>query len=197
MAETLARNCRDHVVGGDGLCERCGVKPHGHRKDYTDQEIDAGLTAFAICSGHRKKAAELVKTQGFEIPAETIREWANRTHPDRYDRIRTKIAPKLQQQMADTHQALAGTAAELEARVVEKLETRLETGDVEDRDLANIFKSAAIAGGIHVEKAQLLNDRPTQIVQRSASEVLRKLKSKGVVVDAEVVEEEDVVEASA
>jgi hypothetical protein len=161
-----------------------------NRKDYTDQEIDMGLTAYAITSGKQKRAAELVKEQaGLDIPHETIRSWAQRTHPDRYERIRTEVAPKLQQQMADTHQALAHTAAELEARAVEKLETRLKTGEVEDRDLANIFKSAAIAGGIHVEKAQLLNDRPTQIVQRSASEVLRKLKSKGVVIEAEVVEE--------
>lgn len=172
-------------------------KPHPCRKDFTDQEIDMGLTAYAICSGKMKRAAELVKQQaGLDIPYETIRSWAQRTHPDRYERIRAEVAPKLQQQMADTHQALAHTAAELEAQAVEKLETRLKTGEVEDRDLANIFKSAAIAGGIHVEKAQLLNDRPTQIVQRSASEVLRKLKSKGVrIEDAQVVEEEDVPQA--
>lgn len=171
-------------------------KKHPNRKDYTDAEIDAGLTAYAICSGRYQRAAVLLKEQsGFEVPAETIRSWAQRVYVDRYETIRTDIAPKLQTQMADTHQALAHTAAMLEATAVEKLETRLESGEVEDRDLANIFKSAAIASGIHVEKAQLLNNRPTSIVRRDATEILRKWKSKGIrFVEGEVVGEEDVTD---
>jgi hypothetical protein len=171
------------------LAERAKV-PHPHRKNYTDLEIDAGLTAYAICSGRMKLAAALVKEQsGMEIPAETIRSWASRSYPDRYQRIRLEVAPKLQTQMADTHQALAQTAAEMEAEAVEKLQARIKQGDVEDKDLANIYKATAIAGGIHTEKAELLNGRPTQRKERTAAEVLRGLQGKGVMVLEERAEE--------
>jgi hypothetical protein len=156
-------------------------KRHPHRKNYTDQEVDAGLTAFAICSGRHERAAELLKREtGFEVPAETIRGWARRTHPERYQRIREEVAPKLQRQMADTHQALADMAAEMETEAVERLRTEMKSGEVEARDLSGIFKNAAIAAGIHTEKAELLNGRPTSRRERSAEEVLRSLKSKGL-----------------
>jgi hypothetical protein len=164
-------------------------KKHPHRKDYTDQEVEAGLTALALCSGHRERAAELVKETGLEIPAETIRSWANRTRVEDYARIREQVAPRLQAELAEVHEALATGAAELEAKTINRLDQRLDQGDVEDKDLANILKNLAIAGGVHVDKAQLLKNLPTVIVKRDASEVLRKLQSRGIVVDAEVVEE--------
>ncbi len=161
------------------------------RKDYTDAEIDAGLTAFALVSGHRKKAARLVKEQlGYEIPAETIRSWAQRYHADRYQRIRDEVAPKLQIQMADTHQGLASLAANIEAQAAEELDKRLKQGDVENKDLANIYKNAAIVSGIHTEKAELLNGRPTSRPQQGADEILRRLRSRGMIVDGKVVGEE-------
>lgn len=150
------------------------------KKDYSDQEIDAGLMAFAICSGRPKRAAAVVLSEtGWRIPEETIRSWAYRTYPDRYARIRLEVAPKLQTQMADTHQALAETAARMEAETVDKLQARVKTGKVEDKDLANIYKASAIAAGIHTEKAELLNGRPTQRVERDATTVLQKLKARG------------------
>jgi hypothetical protein len=163
------------------------------RKDYSDQEIDAGLTAYAICSGKPKRAAALLKEQtDFDVPYETIRSWAQRTHADRYERIRTQVAPKLQVQMADTHQALAQGAARIEAEAAEKLQKRLEAGGIEDKDLGNIYKNAAIVSGIHTEKAELLNGRPTSRTSQNADEIIRSLKSKGITVNGEVVSEETV-----
>lgn len=170
-------------------------KRHPHRKDYTDAEVDAGLTAYALTSGKKHKAAELVETLGYKFPAETIRSWAERTHPERYQKIREDVAPRLQTQMADVHQALADSAAEIEAEAGAKLQDRLKAGNVEDRDLGNIYKNAAIVSGIHTEKAELLNGRPTSRPTRSADEVLRKLKARRVLADGseeEVVAEESV-----
>jgi len=173
-------------------------KKRALRRNYTDQEIEIALTALAICSGQRRRAAELVKeTHDLEIPPETIRDWRKHTHTDRYERIRQEIAPQLEAQLADAHQALADNAAKLEAKTIERPDERLKAGDVEDKDLANILKNSAIAGGIHVEKARLLNDRPTQIVKKELPEVLRALKGKGLdveVIEAEVVEEKPTAE---
>jgi hypothetical protein len=94
--------------------------------------------------------------------------------------------------MADTQQALAHDAAELEAKALGILHQQMDSGELEAKDAANIYKNAGIIGAVHVDKAQLLNDRPTHIVKRSASEVLRALKGKGLLIDGEVVGEEDV-----
>ena len=173
-------------------------KRHPHRKDYTEQEIDAALRAYVICSGHRDRASKLLSEEGMEISPKTLYYWANTSRVEQYERLRQEIAPRIQAQMADTHQALAQSAADIEAQAVGRLRERLNSGDMEDRDLINLHKNAAIAGAVHVDKAQLLNDRPTQIIQRDASEVLRALKAKGVpiaeVIDAEVVEDDPVGE---
>lgn len=171
-------------------------KPRKERKDYTDAEVEAGLVALALCSGHRERAAVLVKQEGLDIPPETIRSWATKSRVEDYARIREQVAPRLQAELAEVHMALADGAATLEAKTINRLDERLTQGDVEDKDLANILKSTAVAGGIHVEKAQLLKNLPTQIVKRDASEVLQELQAAmgfkgGEVVDADVIDEED------
>lgn len=162
------------------------------RRDYTDQEINAGLTAMAICSGHRERAHKLLKAEGITVPATTLSDWTKRSRQDQYERIRQEIAPKIQAQMADTQQALAQDAAELEAKALIMLHQQMDSGALEAKDAANIYKNAGIIGAVHVDKAQLLNERPTQIVQRDLSETLRELKGIGLEIQAEVISEETV-----
>jgi len=169
--------------------------PRKYKAHYTDQERQLGLTALAVCSGRRDRAHDLLKEQEVDIPAKTLYHWATKDHVDEYQRIRLEIAPKLQAQLADAHQALATDAASLEAKTIQKLDERLNSGEVEDKNLANIFKAAAIAGGVHVDKAQLLNDKPTAIVKRDPAEIIKEFKSRVGVLEGEVISEEDVPNA--
>ena len=149
------------------------------RRDYTDQEINAGLTAMAICSGHRDRAHALLEEQEIRIPASTLSEWCRKTKLALYERTRQEVAPMLKAQMADMHQELAQTAGDLEREAVSRLRDRMKADEVETKDLHGIARTAAIATGIHGEKHLLYSGQPTQIVQRDATEVLRELETLG------------------
>lgn len=170
-------------------------KPKKLRRDYTDAERDAAMVAYVLCSGHRDRAHALLKEQGLHIPAKTLYRWATETEVERLERIREREGPKLKAQMAEMHQGLAVAAGEIEAKAIIRLNEKLEANEVEAKDLSAVMQRSAIATGIHGEKHLLYSGQPTQIVQRSAQDVLRALQAKGIevpeVVDAEVVVEEE------
>lgn len=166
------------------------------RKVFTDPEIHACLSAMAICSGHRKRAVDLLAEQGIVIAPATLDGWCKRSKLPEYERVRQEVAPILKAQMADMHQELAQTAGELEREALLKLKERLEADEIETRDLHGVARTAAIATGIHGEKHLLYSGQPTQIVQRDATEVLRELEAMGYrpeLIEGEAVEEKDPV----
>lgn len=154
-------------------------RQHPHRKDYTDAERDAALTALIICSGHRDRAEALLAEEGIEVPAKTIYDWATRTQTERYQRLRQEIEPRLRREMADMHQSLAQSAGEIEMKAITRLKEKLDADEVEPKDLSAVMQRSAIATGIHGEKHLLYSGQPTQIIKRDATEVMRKLKARG------------------
>ena len=94
--------------------------------------------------------------------------------------------------LAEDHMNLARHQTELAAAAATLISQRLP--NMEDKDLVNAMGKADIGSGIHTEKAQLLSGQPTQRISRDSKEILRKLKGRGVVIDVEVVDEEDIGE---
>lgn len=154
-------------------------KTHRHRKDWTEAERDAAMSAYVRCGGHREKAREVLKTQGIEVPASTIYFWATDKETDRLERIRQELGPQLKAEMAEMHQGLAVAAGEIEAKAIVRLNEKLDSNEIEPKDLSAVMQRSAIATGIHGEKHLLYSGQPTQIVQRDTTEVLRALKAKG------------------
>jgi hypothetical protein len=157
---------------------------------YTEAEIQRALVEVAACSGNTHKAARNLK-EDVSAPAiaqKTLWEWSRRSKVQEYDKLRAEALPQITALATEQHMALARQQMELAQAAAGFVATRLDR--MEDKDLINAMGKADIGSGIHTEKAQLLSGQPTAIVQREASEVLRKLKSRGVVIDAVVVEEE-------
>jgi hypothetical protein len=161
---------------------------------YTQEEITRALVEVAACSGNSHKAARHLEADESapNIPQQTLWAWSRRERVEEYERIRQEALPHITQHAADQHMALARQQMELAQAAAGFVASRLDRMD--DKDLVNAMGKADIGSGIHTEKAQLLAGQPTAIVQRDASEVLRKLKSRGII-DAEVVEEETVEES--
>lgn len=161
---------------------RTEVAKH-HRKDYTDQEIDAALRAYLFASGHREKAAKALAEQGIHVPESTLYDWATKSKTAQLEVLRQEIGPQIKIQMAEVHQGLAAAAAGIEAKAIIALDQKLDADEIEPKDLSAVMQRSAIATGIHSEKHLLYSGQPTSIVRREASEVLRRLRHRGVVVD--------------
>jgi len=149
------------------------------RNRYTEVEVNAGLTALALCSGNRYKAEELLKEQGIFIKGSTLGMWKTKHKAEQYEQVRQEVAPIIKGQMAEMHLELAKTAGEIEGEAWLRLQERVRADVVETKDLHGIARSAAIGGGIHSEKHLLYSNQPTKIIQRDATEVLRDLEAMG------------------
>lgn len=158
-------------------------RPTRTERTYTDQDVDAALRAYIWASGNRRKASALLADQGLEIPHQTIGTWATETRTHQLARLREELQPEIEAHMAEVHQGLAQAAAEIEAKSIIKLNEKLDQDAIEPKDLSAVLQRSAVATGIHSEKHLLYSGRPTQRVERgSASEVLRKLKARGMAV---------------
>jgi hypothetical protein len=161
------------------------------KRSFNEAERQRALTALVAASGNGRLAERTLAKEGFEINHRTLYEWAKR-YEDDYRRIRAEYLPKIREAQADAHRALERKQLEVSLAATQRIAERIPV--MEDKDLINAQGKADIGSGIHGDKAQLYDNQPTQIVRRSASEVLRELQAEGVVVDAEVVGEEDVGE---
>lgn len=142
---------------------------------YTPQQRKQGFEAIVLSGGNCRRAERLLgATTGKAISHGTLAQW-KRKYPEDYHAVSKELEPRMAEEMARKQDELIFEAGELEGEAVAILRQRLKQGDVETKDAANIAHKAAIQGGIHIDKAQLLRSKPTQIVQQSPDEVLRKL----------------------
>jgi hypothetical protein len=101
------------------------------KRDYSSQEIDIALAAFATEGGRGKPTQKLLRDAGVKVPIATIRGWAYNTHKERYQQISLEVEELVRSRMADTYQRLAETSAELSEDVLRRLSEKLVKRDKE------------------------------------------------------------------
>jgi hypothetical protein len=153
-------------------------------------EITRGLIALVAANGNSRKAAAALAEDGIKLPHNTLHDWKTKVHAQEYERLRAEMLPQIRQQQADAHRDLERRQMEVSLSATDLIAQALP--QMEHKDLINAAGKMDIGSGIHAEKAQLYDNQPTQIVKRSASDVLRSLKGKGLAIDVEVLSEEDV-----
>lgn len=156
-----------------------------------DERIERGLLAVAAFNGNSRKAAEFLAGDGLEIPHQTLWNWANKVHIDRYEEIRSERLPRVQAAAAERHMELMAQNMDLEGKLLDDLDAKRH--ELAPRDISTAARNAAVGTGVHTDKAQLLNDQPTEIRKtRDATELLRALKEKapGLFIEGTVVSEE-------
>lgn len=176
------------------MSEAVAERPKRIERSYTDAQKDAALVAYVRCSGNTAKASRLLATQDQIVPQRTLHEWATDTQIPRLERIRQELEPIIKREAAETHHGLLKAAAEIEMQAIEGIKERLGNGEGDLKDLSAVAQRSAIATGIHSEKHLLYSGEPTQIVRQDAAEVMRKLASRGMRVEA--TERTVVVESS-
>jgi hypothetical protein len=160
---------------------------------YTDEQIELALCAIAYSNGNTGRAARELKAAGLKIDPKTLWSWSRKQYIDRYERVRSEVLPKVREKAAETHREIAERQLGVLGKMTDRLEK--EVGEIPAKDLPKGVQSVATSAAINVDKAQLLGGGPTHRIERSASEILRSLKAKGMeFLDAEVVSEEDLTD---
>lgn len=111
------------------------------KRDYSFEEIDLALTAFAFEGGREKSTERLLMEAGLgDIPFDTIRGWAYRTHDERYLRIASEVEKQVRARLADNFHRLAVQSAELSEDVLRRIRAEL---DRRDEDLLRVTQRIA------------------------------------------------------
>jgi hypothetical protein len=156
--------------------------------------VERGLMAMGACNGNSRKAAALLAADGIKLHHTVLWSWARKIHIERYAEIRAQVLPQIRAQAADEHMDLAERMMEVNGLMVDRLKAEHER--VPTKELPGGIRNLSVAGAVETEKAQLLNDQPTQRVATNMPGLLKELKDMGIeFVDGEVVGEEDVTEA--
>lgn len=150
------------------------------KQRYSDKEIEVGLATYALVSGMREKGEAVLTEEGLTIPWETVRNWARRTHHERYEKIRVDLEDAVHTQLADDHAALAKTAMKLEDETLASLAVKIQSGELNGKELAAVLRAVAPATGIHSDKVLAFAGKPREIVQHNFVEITQIAAAQGV-----------------
>lgn len=145
---------------------------------YTALDKERAFAALALCYGKPSKAAVLLKAEfDLEVPEATLSGW-KRGYREDYELARTKVLRHLEAHMAEQHQGLADRNSEIEDLAIDRLKAKLQNDEVDAKDLSAIIMRTATAQGIHIDKAQLLNGKPTARVELNPDQRIRVLRER-------------------
>jgi len=146
---------------------------------HSDDEVNLALKLIVLNGGRLKNAAEQLQDEGFAIHRNTLRDWRDKAFPRRFAQIRHELAPQVTEDIAarSLERALEADAAEQE--YIKAAVDRL--GEVDATHLAKNALALANAKANNIHSAQLLRDKPTQIVEtRNPEEMVAVLERLGV-----------------
>lgn len=149
-------------------------------RDYTEEEVERGLHALALCSGNARKASKALAEKGLKVPRSTLQMWATRTHVDRYEQIHEHELAGIHRRQAGRNEELVDYLTDIEWKVAKRVENSLP--DMRSDQAASALRNVAVAAAVNQDKALLLRGQPTAIREdRTVGELLRYLTSTGVV----------------
>ena len=104
------------------------------KRDYSSQEIDLALAAFALEGGREKPTLKLLRAADVKVPFGTLRGWAYDTHADRYQQISLEVEQTVRSRMADDFHRLARISTELSEDILRRIKETLERKDREFKE---------------------------------------------------------------
>jgi hypothetical protein len=175
-----------------------GKGTRGKYNSYTQAEREAALAQVVRAGGLQTRAQKVLKRRGIKVPIRTLNEWVEK-EAETLERLREKLGPQINAEMAEMHQGLAIATGEIEAEAVEAIRSRLKAGEGDLKDLSAVQQRAAVGTGIHGEKHLLYTGQPNHITRsEDVSGILKRLKARGWDFEGEAVEvDAPAVESSA
>lgn len=149
--------------------------------------LERGLLVLALCGGNARQAEQqlLLLDPPVKISHDALGKWKTK-YAERYAEIHAEHVAELEAVIVQQVREAILVAGTLQSKVLAALLLKVDAGDMDAKDLANVLKSAGVTLGINVEKMLLLTNRPTVIAEkRDITELLQSLARRvpGLIVD--------------
>lgn len=161
-------------------------------KKYTIHDVEVILEKLAMTANNYNRTAKEMKTHfNIEIHPLTVKRMAELQFPSKYLEIQHKISDKLDPILKQKIDSLTLRGAEVQGTVLNQLDEKLDTEDLDATDLSKIFSSTATGTDKNMKLKLLMEEKPTQITEvRTVEQAIKELEDDDIIVDAEVVEDE-------
>lgn len=154
-------------------------------RQYSRTEKEEALLLYAMESGRAKLVEPLLREAGLEIPIETVKNWANRSERERYQRIKVEAEATIRERLEGRARRLAQLGGEVGEEALLQLKDKLANEKLDARVLAKLVHEAGVGYGIGVDKSEKLAGRPTARISFDLPGLLRELRSLGAEFDLE------------
>lgn len=149
--------------------------------DHTEADVVLALRLLVLTGGSTRKTLDALADEGIVLTSDQLRYWRDVSFPTRYAEIRRELANDVGEQIAGRAMERALALQEAEDTYVAKAVEKVD--DVSPDKLAASALALARAKSENVGTAQLLRNRPTEIVERrDTAELLELLAREGVLV---------------
>jgi hypothetical protein len=152
------------------------VKAEGRRFSYTDEEINRGLTAVALCSGNTRRAEHMLCEQGLAIDHKRLWAWQNLNFPTEYEIIKDQVVPQVYAGIAQSSEALAQRQADLEEKLTDEVEAALP--HMKPGELSTALRNVTVSKAVNIDKASLIRGRPSVITEDHTIEATLRALSR-------------------
>jgi hypothetical protein len=159
---------------------------------HSQDDIERGLLVLALTGGNTAEAARTLAALDppLKVNRSTLSTWRTK-HSKRYAEISAERVAELETIVLQQVREAIVQAGILQGKVLGNLIAKVDDGDLDAKDLANVLKSAGVTLGINVEKMLLLTNRPTVIAEkRDVGELIASLAQRVpglIVADAEEI----------
>jgi len=152
---------------------------------YTEAEKKAALVELARVSG---RVGEAEKITG--VTRQSLRQWRKDYH-EFYLRAAADNADEIEERTIAELRERLDAANDLEAAILRKLEDAVNNETLKAGELAAILQRVAVVKGINADKILKLSGRSLALPPGNVNDLLKSLGARGIIVDAEVVEEKE------
>lgn len=152
------------------------------RRRYTPDEVRQALEIHASVNGREDLVGKLLKDSGLTMTTATVRDWATRRHRDEYADVRQGIQTHIRINASDRFKATTSRALDVVDESLRQIGEALKRGEIDPKNLPKVAQQAAVSAGISVDKSQLLDGEPTEIVGATGDmgDLIRSLGAVGM-----------------
>lgn len=112
------------------------------KRDYSSQEINLALAAYALEGGRQKPTEKLLRAAEVKVPFGTLRNWAYDVHADRYQQILLEVEQTVRARLADDYHRLARRSSELAEDVLDRIRALFARKDRELQEVDQRLEDA-------------------------------------------------------
>lgn len=145
----------------------------------SEEHVQLGLRVLALCNGQAAQASRLLKSEGVDIPRNTLTGWKNGRYAHRYLEMLHDRQAEISARTADTAMELAGRAQTGSSELVD--ETIKRKKEIEPKDLARSALALTQVTAEQVRTGRLLREQPVSITEiREPPELIAELQALGI-----------------